>query len=298
MASKSYFPLDLNLDDKMRLIEAEFGITGFGVIVKLWQKIYNTDGYYIEWTRDVELLFAQDIRVGCGLVSEIMLAAKRRGLFDVGMFDKYGILTSTGIQKRHFNMMKRHKEVTAISQYLLIDITQILKDVNIVYENVNIQGENVNTQKQIDKIDKIDYIDKTEDSITDAPDPAIAAFHKYEQMIGLATPTVREDIDSFIEKGIETALIIRLIEYACEQNKRTWSYIRAAIRGNMDAGIKTLDAYNRAQADRIENAKKAERANKGGKKSKFNNYEDGNKPDYSNFENEILKEMLGEGATV
>ncbi len=296
MANKSYFPLDLNLDDKMRLIEAEFGITGFGVIVKLWQKIYNTDGYYIEWTRDVELLFAQDIRVGHNLVSEIVSAAKRRGLFDAGMFDKYSILTSTGIQKRHFNMMKRHKEVTVIMRYLLIDITQILKDVNIIYENVNIQGENTNEQKQIDKIDKIDYIDyidKTEDSVATAPDPAIAVFHKYEQLIGIATPAVRDGIDFFIENGVEGSLIVRLIEYACEQGKRTWSYIKAAIRGNMDADIKTLDEYNRAQADRIENAKKVERANKGGKKSKFDNYNDTNTIDIT--PEKILAEMLGEG---
>lgn len=293
MASKSYFPLDLNLDDKMRLVEAEFGITGFGVIVKLWQKIYNTDGYYIEWTNDVELLFAQDIRVSYNLVSEIIRAARRRGLFDANMFDKYGILTSTGIQKRHFNMMKRHKEVTAIPQYLLIDITQILKDVNIIYENVNIQGEDVNVQKQIDKIDKIDYIDKTEESITPATDPAIAVFHKYEQIIGIVTPAVRDGIDFYIENGVESDLIIRIIEYACEQGKRTWPYINAAIRGNMDAGIKTLDAYNRAQADRIENAKKVERAKKGSKKSKFN-YNDTN-PVGPTAE-QIIKDMLREEA--
>ena len=93
---------------------------------------------------------------------------------------------------------------------------------------------------------------------------------------------------------MEGSLIVRLIEYACEQGKRTWSYIKAAIRGNMDAGIKTLDAYNRAQADRIENAKKVERANKGGKKSKFDNYNDTNTIDIT--PEKILAEMLGEGA--
>ena len=36
-----YFPLDCNMDDKLELIEAEFGITGFGVVVKLFQKIYG-----------------------------------------------------------------------------------------------------------------------------------------------------------------------------------------------------------------------------------------------------------------
>lgn len=293
MADKPYFPLDLILDDRMKLIEAEFGITGFGVIVKLWQKIYSTEGYYIEWTKDVELLFADDIKVGRNLVSEIVMAAKRRGLFDVGMFEKYGILTSHGIQKRGFKRMKRHKEVTVIKQYLLIDITQILKDVNITYENVNIQGENANIQKQINKIDKIDYIDKTEDSKATAA--ADKALHKYEQLIGIVTPSVADGIDFFIEKGVDAELIIRIIEYACEQGKRSWSYIKAAIRGNMEAGIKTLDAYNRAQAERAENAKRVKSMEK---KSKFNNYDDTNKPDYSNFAEEIIADMIGEGDAV
>ena len=30
-----YFPLEVYLDEKFELIEAEFGLTGFGVVVKL-----------------------------------------------------------------------------------------------------------------------------------------------------------------------------------------------------------------------------------------------------------------------
>ena len=56
-----YFPLDVVLDDKFELIEAEFGLTGFAVIVKLFQKIYGGQGYYCEWTNEVALLFAKRI---------------------------------------------------------------------------------------------------------------------------------------------------------------------------------------------------------------------------------------------
>ena len=41
-----FFPLDVNTDTKLALIECEFGIKGFAVIVKLWQKIYGEEGYY------------------------------------------------------------------------------------------------------------------------------------------------------------------------------------------------------------------------------------------------------------
>ena len=67
-----YFPLDVQLDSKFELIEAEFGLTGFGVVVKLFQMIYGQDGYYIEWTNEVALLFAKRIGLGGSVVSEIV----------------------------------------------------------------------------------------------------------------------------------------------------------------------------------------------------------------------------------
>ena len=52
-----YFPLDVSMNDSMKLIEAEFGLKGFAVVVKLWQKIYGGEGYYCEWTEEVDFNF-------------------------------------------------------------------------------------------------------------------------------------------------------------------------------------------------------------------------------------------------
>ncbi len=49
---------------------------------------------------------------------------------------------------------------------------------------------------------------------------------------------------------------------------------------------------------RREEEKKKTSATSGGQKSKFNNYDDTNKPDYSNFAEEIIADMLGEGDAV
>ena len=38
-----YFPLDVTLNDKFELIEAEFGLIGFAVVIKLLQKIYGSE---------------------------------------------------------------------------------------------------------------------------------------------------------------------------------------------------------------------------------------------------------------
>lgn len=142
-----YFPLDVVLDIKFELIEAEFGLNGFGVVVKLYQEIYK-QGYYIEWTSEVALLFSRKIGLGGNAVSEIVKAAVRRGIFDRDLFEKYGILTSDGIQRRYIEGMKRREKIEMEQAYLLLDCSQLPVNVNINRINVNRNAEKVNNNTQ------------------------------------------------------------------------------------------------------------------------------------------------------
>lgn len=126
-----YFRLDVHLDDKFKLIEAEFGLKGFAVVVKLYQRIYGEQGYYCEWNDDVALVFGDETRLGANAVSEIVTAAIKRRLFDRTLFDKYSILTSTGIQKWYFEAVGRREQVEVIQEYLLISADILPKNVNI-----------------------------------------------------------------------------------------------------------------------------------------------------------------------
>ncbi len=143
-----YFPLDVSLDEKWELIEAEFGLNGFAVVVKLFQRIYGQHGYYCEWTDEVALLFSKQCGLGGNAVSEIMRASVRRGIFDKDLFEKYQILTSSGIQKRYFGAVSRRKQVEVINEYLLVDPYHFLKNECIKRKNVNISPENADISKQ------------------------------------------------------------------------------------------------------------------------------------------------------
>lgn len=143
-----YFPLDVDLDDKFKLIEAEFGLIGFAVIVKLFQKAYGQQGYYCEYTNEVALLFSSSCGLGGNVVSEIVGAAIRRGIFDKTLYDKYKILTSVGIQKRYFEAVSRRINVEVESQYLLLNAIQNYKNVSIKAKNVNIFDKNDNILQQ------------------------------------------------------------------------------------------------------------------------------------------------------
>lgn len=83
-----YFPLDVRFDDEIELLEAEEGLTGFAILIKLWQKIYS-NGYYIEWNDDSILLFCKNINSEKTKVISVVNTCLRRNLFNKKLFDKY-----------------------------------------------------------------------------------------------------------------------------------------------------------------------------------------------------------------
>ena len=109
-----------------------------------------------------------------------------------------------------------------------------------------------------------------------------------------ATSTILEAFEYYLRQGMEADVIKRIIEYACEANKRSWYYVNAVIIGKLKRGIKTLDAYKEDEK-RWEESRQKNTSNTRVQKGKFNNYNDTNKPDYSGFADEILKRMLEEG---
>ncbi|MBQ9228758.1 MAG: DUF4373 domain-containing protein [Eubacterium sp.] len=143
-----YFTCDCFFDDKTELVIAEFGLKGLGVLVRLWQKIYSTEGYYCQWNEDVALMFASKNAVSVSAVSEIINACVRRGVFDCGMLERCGILTSRGIQKRYFEAVKRRTNQSVIGDYLLIDVPGVSVNVNNNAINVNNNGKNARSNQQ------------------------------------------------------------------------------------------------------------------------------------------------------
>lgn len=144
-AGIDYFPLNCRLDEKFELIEAEFGLKGFAVIVKLLQRIYGEHGYYCEWNEDIALLFARQILSCSGannLIASIVAASVRRGIFDQALFEKYGILTSKGIQKRYLEITYKRKAVELKKAYLLLSAAEIKGNVVILGDSDDRKEEN------------------------------------------------------------------------------------------------------------------------------------------------------------
>ena len=247
-----YFPLDVNVDKKFRLVEAKFGIVGFGVIVKLFQLIYAENGYYCEWDEDTALIMAaenscQKYPLSIDDVQSIISEAISRGIFDKGMYDTYGILTSKGIQRRYLEMTKRRSRVDVEQRYLLICIPEKTVNVYINGVNVNTNSKNVdnNSQSKVkeSKVNKSKVKETIEAPPVAVPQNIIDAF---QNNIAPLTPIVMQAIADWLN-DVDADMIEWAIREAAEHNKRNWKYIEGILRNHFNAGRTTLAQVQDAQ---------------------------------------------------
>ena len=151
-----YFELDCQMEEKVRLIQAEYGLKGFAVFVRLLQKIYGEHGYYCEWTQDSELLFMSENGLNSGslqLLRNIVSACIRRNIFSDRLLKEYGILTSCGIQKRYLKAAAKREVVNLKKEYLLISVPKNRK--NIVINSISSYGNSIsdviNAQSRVEE---------------------------------------------------------------------------------------------------------------------------------------------------
>lgn len=235
-----YFPLDVCLDEKFELIEAEFGLTGFAVVVKLLQRIYGQQGYYCEWTKEVALLFGRQcgFAPGDNAVSEIVSAAVRRGIFDKKLYERYRILTSRGIQMRYLEAVSRRKSVEIKKQYLLVDCVSNFKNVHISSEDVDIFQKNVDISEQskVEESKEERYMRAREGT---GNLKRISAY--FEETFGRLIGGKDRDIIIRIAGEHDPDLSIEAIRLAKERNANSAAYVLSILERWKAQGITCID---------------------------------------------------------
>ena len=109
-------------DPKMdKLLDAQ-GWCGFGVYFFLCQRAYGSDGYFYKWCYDDCATTARKMGggIGAGTVKEAVDYCLRIGLFDEGLFVRWGVLTSRGIQKRYIDAIRKRDVKEVIAEYWLL----------------------------------------------------------------------------------------------------------------------------------------------------------------------------------
>lgn len=116
-----YFSLDVAMDDEVGLIEAEHGLIGFAILIKMFQRIYS-NGYYCEWDEKQQILFSNKVSSDRNLVVSVVSDCIRWEIFDKGLYEKYRILTSKRIQNHFIHAVYKRVGVQMIKEYLLVTL--------------------------------------------------------------------------------------------------------------------------------------------------------------------------------
>lgn len=121
-----YFPFDTNFytDDKVRLLRAEFGAKGMYLLNYLLCEIYGKNGYFIKWDNSRCFLVSDGAGCGCSpeYIREFISGALRCSFFDERVFKLFGVLTSSGIQRRYLRMFNSRDYIVMIEEYWLLDV--------------------------------------------------------------------------------------------------------------------------------------------------------------------------------
>ncbi|MDR1884271.1 MAG: DUF4373 domain-containing protein [Prevotella sp.] len=150
-----YFPFDVDFfhDEKIQFVSARFGMKGESITVRLLCKIYR-NGYYIEFDDDTALLFAKGVGDGCqdSFVKDVVHELLKRGFFDKSIFERFGILTSKGIQNRYFEITRRREKIDVIQEFLLVDMPKTINvDINRINVDINSKNVDINSQSKVKK---------------------------------------------------------------------------------------------------------------------------------------------------
>ena len=224
-----YFPLDVDIDqdDKIALIEAQHGIKGFGIVIKLLMKIYK-NSYYYEWTEKEQLLFSKRVNVDINEVNVVINDLIKWKFFDGELLRSENILTSKGIQKRYLTAVGRRQKVIMPKKYVLLDdeTVNVYKNLVIVDNNPSSEGVNVNIGTQ----------SKEKKSKENNNNNSLLLL--YEQLgFGLINPVTVEDLET-LENEYTTVWVKEALKEANDQGIRNLKYVKGILKNWKAKGFK------------------------------------------------------------
>lgn len=97
-----YFSLDVDLDASLEVILSQYGEKGFGIVMRIWQYIYKTNGYFIAYNEDeLYMIKRKCVDTSKEEIEEIISQMIDKDLFDKKIFEEKAILTSKRLQQNY-----------------------------------------------------------------------------------------------------------------------------------------------------------------------------------------------------
>lgn len=153
-----------------KLLDAK-GWKGFGVYFFLCQRAYKMNGYFYEWSYDDCATTARKMGGGInsGTVKETVDYCFQVDLFDRRLFDRWGVLTSRGIQRRFWTVLSKRRSKIVYEEYWLLKPEEC-KGLVKVSLNDDVQPTNDDVQPTND--DSFPIKERKENNIYDTAFPS------------------------------------------------------------------------------------------------------------------------------
>ena len=264
-------------DDKIDLLLDACGWDGFGIYFYLCTRAFGGDGYYYKWGFASCASTARRMGGGIGsnTIKETVGHCLRIGLFDKGLFDRWGILTSRGIQRSYWRVLASRRSKVVYREYWLLadDECQGLVKINLEsnHDLANAHLQAANDDMQVANKGKNSTVqNSTVQSFKNNPaEPVLSPTEElYRSKIGTVTDKIRKGLAEMIAEDGETE-VMSAIKIAAEKGARNLGYIRGILR----------------------NRRKAETEQR--KKNKFLDYSQRDDVDYDALEKELADMSTG-----
>ena len=257
-----YWNIDVDFfeNKKVRLIRGEFGIKGVYLYILILNEIYRTGGYYKKWDRDDCLLMSDSSGVAgdCSpeLIAEVVQGLVRRSLFDKGVLDRFGVLTSAEIQRRFLRIVGNSRDsIPMIQEYFLLEPSN-RKDVTratfskIVFFSIDSKDSTQNLKggaqnlKVLDKEQERTEQERTEEigGAPAAPAPPHTPSEGENLGTGFVPPTVEEIAEYVRSRGSCVDPQVWVDYYAA----RGWMTGRAVMK-DWKAAVRASETWERWQ---------------------------------------------------
>ena len=264
-------------DDKIDLLLDACGWDGFGIYFYLCTRAFGGDGYYYKWGFASCASTARRMGGGIGsnTVKETVGHCLRIGLFDKGLFDRWGILTSRGIQRSYWRVLANRRSKVVYREYWLLaddecqGLVKISLESNHDLANDHLQPANDDMQPA-NKGKNSTVQNSTVQSFKNNPaEPFFSPTEElYRTEIGTVTDKIRKDLAEMVSEDGETE-VMAAIKIAAEKGARNLGYIRGILR----------------------NRRKTETEQR--QKNKFLNYSQRDDVDYDALEKELADMSTG-----
>lgn len=262
-AGLEYFPLDVDManDERVEFLEAKYGVEGFGTLIHLLSAIYR-NGYYLPWGEIQIYTTAKRINLPVTHLTNIVNLCINIGLFDVYLWETYGILTSHGIQARYIKACDYRKKIKMVKEFCLITPDDGVKEGRFQYidapKAVSLRKTPISHRETIEKPVEVEQLSEgkppqskvKESNISTTTTPLYPPVEENEPMMDEELARVVQKFSDNIHpitpmefESLQEALevfsadrVIEAIARAVDRGKRSMGYVRGILKSWQEEG--------------------------------------------------------------